>query len=256
MVVREFKSAERFSNRAELYAKFRPGYPKEIISFFKETLNLHAGNAVADLGSGTGLFSKLFLDNQNIVYAIEPNREMRETAEKALIKYPLFHSVNGTAENTTLADHSIDYVTAAQAFHWFNREKARQEFKRILKTNGYVVLIWNDRNKSQGLMGDYEQLLLKYASDYKEVSHENISENEIIHFYSTESYGKKTFFNPQFLDYEGLKGRLMSSSFMPIELDASPDLNKELKEIFEKYERKGKIKFEYTTRLYFGKITN
>jgi len=246
---------KRFSNRAKLYANFRPGYPKELISFLRNKLNLSPLHLIADVGSGTGLLSKLFLDNGNVVYAVEPNLEMRQEAESIFGRDQNFHSVDGTAEHTTLAEHIIDFVTVAQAFHWFDKRLARPEFKRILKPNGKVILVNNDRKITDGFMQEYEGLLLKYAPDYKEQTHQDLSEKEIADFYGNESLGKKCFENYQNLDLEGFKGRLMSSSFIPLELSLQPAVNKELKEIFDKFETEGKIRFEYITRIWYGKIT-
>jgi len=244
----------RFSNRAELYAKYRPGYPKELVSFLRDELNLRPFHMIADVGSGTGLLSKLFLDNGNVVYAVEPNREMRQVADAKFGGNPNFHSIDATAEHTTLAEHRIDFVTVAQAFHWFAQALTRLEFKRILTLEGFVVLIYNDRKKTDGFMNSYEKLLLKYAPNYKEQTHQDISEKEINAFFGNESLGKKNFDNYHWLDLEGFIGRLMSSSFVPLDLSLQPSVNKELEEIFERYQFNGKVRFEYITRLWYGKI--
>jgi len=248
-------STKRFSNRANLYAKYRPGYPEVLISFLKDELNLSSQNVIADVGSGTGLLSKLFLGNGNVVYAVEPNKEMREIAESFFGKDPKFHSIDGTAEHTTIDNHKVDFVTVAQAFHWFDKGLTRKEFKRILKPNGEVILVYNDRKKTDGFMQEYERLLLKYAPDYKEQTHQDVSEEEIADFYGNKLFGKKHFDNYQSLDFEGFKGRLMSSSFIPIELNGKPSVDKELKETFERCQKEGKITFEYLTRIWHGKIT-
>ncbi len=247
---------KRFSNRAKLYADYRPGYPKELISFLRDEMNLRPLHTIADVGSGTGLLSKLFLDNGNVVYAVEPNMEMRQAAESIFDHNPNFHSVDGTAEHTTLTEHRIDFVTVAQAFHWFDKGLTRQEFKRILKPNGNVILIYNDRKKIDGFMQEYERLLLNYAPNYKEQTHQDVSEKEITDFYGNERVGKKYFDNYQSLDLEGFKGRLMSSSFIPLELNLQPSFNEELKQIFERYRLEGKVRFEYITRVWYGKITH
>ena len=218
------------------------GYSKELISFLRDELNLRPSRIIADVGSGTGLLSKLFLDNGNVVYAVEPNREMRQVAESIFDKNPNFHSVDGTAEHTTLAEHRIDFVTVAQAFHWFDKELTHQEFKRMLKPNGNVILVYNDGKKTDGFMQEYERLLLKYAPNYKEQTHQDVSEKEINDFYGNEKLGKKYFDDYQSLDLEGFKGRLMSSSFVPLELNLQPSFSKELKEIFERCRVQGKVR--------------
>jgi ubiquinone/menaquinone biosynthesis C-methylase UbiE len=129
-------STKRFSNRVENYVKYRPHYPQEIINFLSEEIGLNSEKTIADIGSGTGISAELFLENGNKVYGIEPNKEMREAAEIYLEKYKYFISVNGTAEDTLLENDSMDIVLAGQAFHWFDVEKAKKEFKRILKGRG------------------------------------------------------------------------------------------------------------------------
>ena len=138
-------NTKRFSNRVDNYVKYRPSYPKEIISFLENAIQFKNDFVVADIGSGTGILSKMFLDNGNTVYAVEPNTAMRNKAEELLKNYPLFKSIDGTAEQTTLQNSSIDIITAAQAFHWFDAEKTKAEFRRILKPGGYCCLIWNER---------------------------------------------------------------------------------------------------------------
>src|SRR5215203_3908885 len=139
------QSVERFSNRVADYARYRPGYPREILSLFESDCGLTPHSIIADIGSGTGKLSELFLTNGNPVFGVEPNALMRETADALLANYPGFRSVNGTAEATTLADSSVDFVTAAQAFHWFDPVVAKVEAARILKAGGWAALIWNDR---------------------------------------------------------------------------------------------------------------
>ena len=145
------KVTERFSNRVENYVKYRPNYPKKIISFLEKEIGLSSSSIIADIGSGTGISSEMFLKNGNIVYGVEPNKEMREAAERLLAEHPNFKSINGTAEDTTLAANSIDILSAGQAFHWFDVIKTEIEFKRILKNGGWVVLVWNERETNSSL---------------------------------------------------------------------------------------------------------
>jgi ubiquinone/menaquinone biosynthesis C-methylase UbiE len=167
-------STQRFSSRVDTYVRFRPSYPKQIV----ETLEKHCGftdhSVVADIASGTGIFTKLLLEHGNRVYGVEPNAEMRRAGEEFLAAYPNFTSVTGTAEATTLSSYSVDFVTAAQSGHWFDRQKSRQEFARILKPEGWAVLVWNERKTdSTPFLRDYEDLLLRYGTDYNEVRHEH-----------------------------------------------------------------------------------
>src|SRR3989442_6670114 len=204
----------RFSNRAENYAKYRPGYPAEVIAVLKSECGLTEASSVADVGSGTGILSELFLRNGNKVFAIEPNAPMRLLAERDL-KFPKFVSVEATAEATTLEPASVDFITAGQAFHWFDREKAKREFRRILRPEGWVVLIWNERRiGSSPFLRDYENLLLRYGTDYEKVRHENVT-GEIAQFFAPEPYQLKSLESAQHFDLETLKGRTRSASYTP-----------------------------------------
>jgi len=246
-------STKRFSNRVENYVKYRPHYPKEIIPYLKEHINLLPECIIADIGSGTGISSELFLQNGNKVYGIEPNKEMREAAEKYLKKYDYFLSVNGTAEDTLLESNSMDIIVCGQAFHWFDVDRAKIEFKRILKENGYVVLMWNERNtRASQLLEDYESLIKKFGTDYAQVCQKDEQVNESIKtLFSPGNFELKMVENFQLFDFEGFKGRLLSSSYVPAE---NEEMIAELKELFDKYQKDGVVKFEYDTNVYCGKI--
>lgn len=246
---------ERFSNRVENYVKYRPGYPPEVLRFFKNDLNLQSSSVVADIGAGTGISSKIFLENGNPVFAVEPNPAMRRAAEEFLIDYPNLTRVDGTSENTTLPDNSIDFVVAAQAFHWFDRAKTRAEFRRIIRDNGYVVLMWNERQlDSTEFLREYENLILEYGIDYKEVRHEKVT-NEVIENFFQAEFKTKTFENRQVLDYEGLKGRLLSSSYIPSPENARfGEMTKTLERLFTKHQKNDTIQILYNTNIYYGYI--
>lgn len=248
-------TVERFSNRVENYVKFRPHYPKEVLQFFKDDLNLQTDSLVADIGSGTGISARLFLENGNTVFGVEPNEAMRRAAEDFLKDFPNFKSVNGTAENTNLPDKSMDFIVAAQAFHWFKPDKTRVEFKRILKDKGYIVLLWNERQlDSTEFLREYENLILEYGTDYKEVRHEKVKAEIIGDFFQAE-FKKKTFENRQVLDFEGLKGRMLSSSYIP-----SPEnprfslMIKTLQSLFAKHQKNDTIHILYDTNVFYGQI--
>ncbi len=245
---------ERFSNRVANYVKYRPGYPAEVLGLFRTEMALTQGSVIADIGSGTGLSAKLFLENGNRVYGVEPNAAMREAAEDYLKEFTNFISHDGTAENTNLNDDSIDFVIAAQAFHWFNAERTREEFQRVLKPAGFVALIWNERQlDTTDFLRGYERLLKKYANDYESVRHENIDQERLGDFFES-GYEVATFPNVQVFNFEGLRGRLLSSSYMPAEDHASfPALEKELNELFAKYAENDRIKVFYDTNIYYKK---
>ena len=248
-------SVERFSNRARNYVKYRPDYPREILDFLGDEAGFTKFSTVADIGSGTGISARLFLENGNTVYGIEPNKEMREAAEKFLEDFPSFKSINGTAENTTLNEKSVDFVVAAQAFHWFDNQKSIKEFARILKTNEFLVLIWNERQlDSNEFLREYESLLKKFGKDYEKVRHDNVNRKDLEKFFQTRFFSK-TFQNSQTLDFNGMKGRVLSSSYIPLEDDENfAPLEKKLKTLFADYEENGKIKVLYDTKILCGKI--
>jgi ubiquinone/menaquinone biosynthesis C-methylase UbiE len=248
-------SVERFSNRVENYVKYRPGYPKEVLLFLRDKLNLHSGCVIADVGSGTGISAKLFLENGFTVYGVEPNARMREAAEEFLKDFPDFKSVDGTSENTTLAAQSIDCITAAQAFHWFDPEKTRAEFRRILKPEGYVALIWNERQlDTNDFLREYEEFLLRYGTDYAKVRHDNISEEKLAAFF-TNGFKSETFANRQILDFDGLRGRVLSASYMPTETNENfAEMIKTLQSLFTKHAENGRIALLYDTNIYYGQL--
>lgn len=182
----------------------------------KNKHGLTATSLITDIGSGTCISSELFLKRGNPVTGVEPNKEMREAAERLLKDYPRFRSVSGTAEATTLESQSVDFIVAGQAFHWFNRETARREFMRILKPNGWVVLIWNDRKtEATPFLSAYERLLKAYATDYDKVDHKQIDAQVVRTFFEPGPVSLEVFPNQQQFDFEGLKGRLESSSYSP-----------------------------------------
>jgi SAM-dependent methyltransferase len=246
---------QRFSSRVEQYTKYRPGYPAEALQLLREECGLTAKSIIADIASGTGLFTRLLLENGNEVYAVEPNAEMRTAGEQFLAGYPLLHSIGGSAEATTLPDHCVDFVTAAQAAHWFDRDRARREFVRILKPHGWTALVWNERCiDSTPFLRAYEDLLLEYGTDYSEVRHERTT-STLDAFFAPSRFESRVFDYRQEFDYTGLEGRLLSSSYTPGlgEPNHEPML-RELKRIFNTYQKSGRVAFDYKTRVYFGRL--
>jgi SAM-dependent methyltransferase len=247
---------QRFSSRVENYVKYRPGYPATVVDFLQSHCGLKAEQVIVDVGSGTGKLTKLFLNNGNRVLGVEPNREMREAAERLLKTYPRFESVDATAEATTLAARSVDMITAGQAFHWFDPEKTRAEFARILKPGGWVVLIWNDRKTDASpFLVDYEKLLLTFGTDYQQVNHRNIDAAAIGSFYGPGGFKQTTFPNAQIFDFAGLRGRLLSSSYAPEAGDPRhvPMIDA-LEQLFQKHAAKGTVSLDCDTLVYYGRI--
>lgn len=249
------KTVERFSNRVENYIKYRPTYPAEVLDLFRDEMNLRNDAVIADIGSGTGISAKLFLENGNTVFGVEPNAAMREAAENFLQDFPNFKSVDGTAENTNLENKSVDFVVAAQAFHWFDETETRKEFKRILRDKGFVVLMWNERQlDSTAFLRGYENLLIEFGTDYETVRHENIDRKVLRSFFQTD-FEQRTFPNVQALGFEGLKGRMLSSSYMPT--TENPRFSKmleNLETLFAEHNQNGRIEILYDTNIFYGQI--
>src|ERR1700735_5922855 len=203
-------ATSRFSDRVENYVLYRPEYPRETLRTLETECGLMPGHVIADIASGTGIWTRMLLENGNKVFGVEPNSEMRKAGEGLLVRFPKFNSVAGTAEATTLRDQSVDFVTAAQAAHWFDRERARREFLRILKPGGWLVLLWNERlTDSTAFLRDYEHLLLSFGTDYQEVRHERTTE-AVNEFFDPALFQERTLAMRQEFDYAGLQGRLLS----------------------------------------------
>lgn len=246
----------RFSSRVDDYVKYRPDYPIEIIDVLAARCGLVPESVIADVGSGTGILTRFFLENGNPVVGVEPNREMREAGEQLLAEFGRFTSIDGTAEATKLPAQSMDFIVAGQAFHWFDREKTRAEFLRILKPDGIVALIWNDRRiDSTPFLRDYEALLNTFGNDYKEVAHKTALDTaSFAPFFGTMVHEARLDHN-QRCAREGLVGRLHSASYMPTKGDTKyAPMIARVNEIFDAHQRDGHIQFEYDTRIFYGRM--
>ncbi len=244
----------RFSNRVENYVKYRPSYPAEMLHLFRDEMSLNEASIIADIGSGTGISAKIFLENGNEVYGIEPNAAMREASKAYLKDYPKFYAIDGTAENTTLKPKSVDFIIAAQAFHWFDKAKTPAEFRQILRENGFIALIWNERQlDSNDFLREYERFVLEFGTDYKEIRHENITNQIISDFFQTD-FCEKSFLNTQKLHFTGLKGRILSSSYMPTEENPLfEEMIKELKRLFTRHQKNDTIEIIYNAKVIYAK---
>jgi SAM-dependent methyltransferase len=245
----------RFSSRVDNYVRFRPGYPKELLGLLQSECGLNPRSVIADIGSGTGKLTELFLENGNPVFGVEPNREMREAGERLLKHFPNFTSVGASAEETTLPNNSSDLIVAGQAFHWFNRERCRKEFVRILKLGGWVVLVWNDRKtEATPFLVEYEKLLKTYATDYSKVDHKNIDDVVVEKFFGYVPK-KQKLPSAQHFDFTSLKGRLLSSSYAPDKGQPGHDeMLRDLERIFNTRQENGQVEFAYDTVVYYGKL--
>jgi len=248
-------STERFSTRVEDYIKYRPSYPPAVLELLRVRCGLAATATVADIGSGTGILTELLLETGAQVFAVEPNKEMREAAERLLSDYGRFRSVNGTAEATTLPEASVDLVTASQAFHWFHVPKTHRELVRVLKPRGWVVLIWNERPPAAGaFLDEYDNLLRRHAADYERVTRMRADEGKIREFFGRRPQ-TAVFANQQVLDFAGLQGRLMSSSYAPEPGHPEHEpMIAGLRALFERHNRAGKVVFPYRTLVYYDRL--
>jgi SAM-dependent methyltransferase len=245
---------ERFGDRADNYAKFRPNYPDPMLEFLRDVVLPPA--VVADIGSGTGILTRQLLDNGYELYAVEPNGPMRSEAERTLGGSPGFRSIRGTAEATTLSDGAVDLITCAQAFHWFDRAKARLEFCRILKGNGRVAIVWNERleNVSE-VTRKFENVLRRMAPEYSSVSRREVSLGDIEAFFAPGVVQLCTFPNEQVLDRRGFLGRLLSCSYVPnLGQPGHHEIVNAVSDIFEEHESEGRVSLAYETRLYLGQF--
>lgn len=248
--------AARFSDRVADYVRSRPGYPPGFLDVLRAEAGLTPQTVVADVGSGTGLSAVPFLRNGNVVYAVEPNDGMRAAAEELLAEYPNFHSVRGSAEDTALPDASVDLVVAGQAFHWFDPARARAEFRRILRPDGFVALVWNTfKEGATPFMRAYVDLLREKGTDFKEVAHTNIGRDNLRAFYGADP-AYRVMPNEQAFDREGLHSRLRSASYTPPvgHPDHEPML-RALDRLFDEHQEGGRVRFVYDTELYLGRLT-
>jgi SAM-dependent methyltransferase len=246
----------RFSSRVRDYVRYRPSYPAEIVPLLERECGLTRKSTVADVGSGTGLFAKLLLDLGCGVIGVEPNSGMRQAGEEYLAHYANFTSQDGQAEHTGLPGHSVDLITAAQAFHWFQPDAAREEFRRILKPGGWVVLIWNERLvPPDGFLAGYEELLQTYASEYGKVDHRRIGPAALTAFYNDQNWHGTAFEYAQEFDLEGVRGRLLSSSYAPqAGSEQHEPMMHMLSELFRRFQADGYVSFLYETRVFYGRL--
>jgi len=247
---------KRFSDRVDNYVKYRPGYPHQVLTYLKEECHLSPGAIIADVGAGTGIFTKLLLDEGYAVQAVEPNQPMLAAAKLTLSGYENFIPVDGIAEATTLDENSVDCIVCAQAFHWLNNGRTRVEFERILKPGCKAALIWNNRSvNADDFLKAYDALLKSNSVDYNKVNHQNVSDIDFKAFFKDGVYQLKKFANEQVFDEEGLIGRAFSSSYVPPEgSEEGKKFLVMLQDIFSEYNVDGKVVFRYDTEVYTGEV--
>jgi len=239
----------------ENYIRYRPSYPSAIIDLLAEDCGLAKDWTVADIGSGPGNLTRLFLNYGAHVYAIEPNQEMREAGERLLGARPGFASISGTAEATGLPDASVDLVTAGQSFHWFDRQRAGVEFRRILRPPQWVALVWNERLAGASpFLTALDQFLARYVRSESQ-RREAGSSRALEEFFAADGYHEATFENRQTFDFAGLCGRVLSSSYAPLPGEPGhAELLEQLRVLFEAHQDHGTVAFEYETQVYYGQL--
>jgi SAM-dependent methyltransferase/catechol 2,3-dioxygenase-like lactoylglutathione lyase family enzyme len=244
----------RFTSRADNYARYRPTYPAAAIDWLWHAGGLSAGSVVADVGAGTGILTALLLERGASVFAVEPNAAMRAAAEAWLGDRPGFVSLDATAEATDLPDAGIDLVTAGQAFHWFEPEATRTEFRRILKPGGSVALVWNSRDHRDAFVADFEALLSEYAYPSRRARQGSVRQN--IDFLFGDGYEVRIFHHNSPSNYEHLYGLMQSQSHNPLPGDPRHEpLVARLQAVFAAHQHDGQVVIPYRTQVFFGRLT-
>ncbi len=247
-------STDRFTDRVDAYVRYRPSYPDAILDAIVARAKLAPGSVIADVGSGTGISSQLWLKRGYTVNAIEPNAAMRAAAEAQLGALPGFHSINATAEATTLPDASVELVFAAQAVHWFKRESAKAELARISKAPGWAAVVWNERLIDTPMLAAYERALRDHATDYANVDHRNVDAETIKAFFASapERFSAQ---NEQRFDRTGFFGRALSSSYVPPPGHPQHDaMMSALAQIWAAHAVNGSVVFRYETIAWLGQL--
>lgn len=254
-MVRLMKNENRFDGRSSDYSLYRPDYPHDLLPVIKLEFNLLESATVADIGSGTGKLARLFLENGNRVYGVEPNAEMREQASKDLSSYRNYVTIEGSAENTGLPDNSVDFVVVGQAFHWFDPMETKKEFKRIMTSSGVVILVWNDRvEKNTGINSAYEEICKKYSKGYHATG-SLLSSDELISEFFGDDMRKFAVPNPQKMDLDGFKGRYLSASYsLPSTHSKYGTTMRALQKAFKENSKGGYVTMEHITRVFAGHL--
>ena len=254
--MRPANATERFSDRVADYVRHRPDYPAAMLEWLHREHGVTPDWRVADVGAGTGISCKLFLDTGHDVTAVEPNAAMREAAVAWLGGHPRFHAVDGRADATGLPDASVDLVTAAQAFHWFDPASTRREFARILRPGGLAAIFWNSRRLTgTPFLEGYEALLQRYGTDYTSVAERYADDDRMRAWFGAGWRGSARFEHKQLLDFDGLRGRLLSSSYAPKQGHPQHEpMIAALHGLFERCQQDGRISFDYDTRIIVGTL--
>jgi len=249
-------STRRFSDRVADYVRYRPGYPPALLEWLRADQGVSPSWLVADVGAGTGICSRMFLEAGHAVIAVEPNAAMRAAAVEALGSSPRFRAVDAPAEATSLPGGSVDLVLAAQSFHWFEPDAVRREWARILRPGGLALVVWNSRRTGgTSFLDGYEKLLREHATDYAAVAERYADEPAMRAWFGAGFRAAGSFENRQVLDLEGLRGRLLSSTYVPPPgHPGHQPMLEALQELFDGTASAGHVTLEYRTRAYLGAV--
>ena len=251
------RPTERFSDRAESYRQYRPRYPEAIVDVLARACGLRADTRIADIAAGTGLLAQVFLAHGNSLVAVEPNAAMRAACAELRAQYPRLECVDGTAEATGLQTASVDMVTVGQAMHWFDLARTRAEFARILRPDGWCVVVYNHRR----LAGDdfhigYERILKKFGADHQRVQGRHLREEQLVNFFAPAEVRQTVLPNMQELTLAGLQGRILSSSYMPQAGDPQfPAMMDEIETLFAQCQRHETVRMEYDCAVSYGQLS-
>jgi ubiquinone/menaquinone biosynthesis C-methylase UbiE len=250
------KPQERFTTRVASYRRHRPGYPKEIAALLERECGLRADSVIADIAAGTGLLTEIFLEQNYAVIAVEPNQAMREACESLTGQYPRLRCIDGSAEATRLPDHSTDLIAVAQAMHWFDLKRTREEFRRILEPSGWCAVIYNNRRMSGDSFHEgYEKLLRKFGPEYEAVQSSHLHDDKLAAFFAPGEMKQQIFPNAQELTLEGLEGRVLSSSYMPQPGQAHyEEMHRAVVKLFKHEQKDGHVRMEYSCAVSYGQL--
>ncbi len=246
----------RFSDRVDDYMRYRPHYSEDVVQALQRACGLRPDHTIADIGCGTGLLAKIFLENGNCVVGVEPNREMRIAGENYLASYSNFSMVEGSAEATGLLEANADFIITGQAFHWFRPDDTRAEFGRIMKPQGWVVLVWHARDTlSKPFLRAYEEFVRHHSTDYEQVAHKYLASYDALQrFFAPDEVKLIEQHNQQTLDFDGLRGRLLSSSYVPKAGEKHEAMMSELPRLFSSHAENDHVTLEYDTKIYYGHL--
>jgi SAM-dependent methyltransferase len=250
-------STSRFSGRVESYQLHRPGYPAEVVDLLARECRLGERSMTADIAAGTGFLAEIFLARGFRVIAVEPSRQMREACAILTSQYPHLECIEGRAEASGLADHSVDLITVGQAMHWFDVERTRREFVRVLRPGGWCAVLYNNRRMAGDPFHEgYERILIEFGADYETVKHSHIREDRIGDFFAPNEMRCARFENSQGLTLEGLAGRILSSSYMP--QPGHPryeEMFRATSILFAQHQVDGCVRMEYECVVCYGQLS-